>query len=147
MFLGFTEISDFQGKGFTESKTSIKEKNGQKRGLRQKEGGSLEKKRVGVFLRRGIDNPMHTMSSQNNLKVTTNFYEKKCLKEWKVIKVMRKNKKHSLKQLVRITYTLEKRVFAAAIFQGMWLVSFQTKWKAVWYTFLCLSLPCVFKGQ
>ena len=79
-------------------------------------GGGLAKKRVGVFLRRGIDSPMHTMSSQNNLKVTTNYYEKKCLKEWKVIKVMTKNKKHSLKQLVRITYTLEKRVFAAAIF-------------------------------
>ena len=39
MFLGFTEISDFQGGGFTESKTSIKEKNGLKRGLRQKGGG------------------------------------------------------------------------------------------------------------
>ena len=80
MFSGFTEISDFQGGGFTESKTSIKEKNGQKRGLRQK-GGGLAKKRVGVFLRRDIDNPMHTVSSQNNLKVTTNYYEKKCLKE------------------------------------------------------------------
>ena len=82
MFLGFTEISDFQGGGFTESKTSIKEKNGQKRGLRQNGGGGgLAKKRVGVFLKRGIDSPMHTMSSQNNLKVTTNYYEKKCLKE------------------------------------------------------------------
>ena len=121
----FTEISDFQGGEFTESKTSIKEKNGQKRGLQQK--GGLAKKRVGIFLRRGVDNPMHTLSSQNNLKKTTNYYEKKCLKECKVIKVMTKNKKHSLKQVVQITYTLEKRVFAAAIFQGVWVVSFQTK--------------------
>ena len=47
MFLGFTEISDFQGGGFTESKTSIKEKNGQKRGLRQNGGGG------GAWERRG----------------------------------------------------------------------------------------------
>ena len=47
MFLGFTEISDFQGGGFTESKTSIKEKNGQKRGLRQKGGGGVAWQRRG----------------------------------------------------------------------------------------------------
>ena len=36
-----------------------------------------------------------------------------------------KEQKHSSKQVVPITYTLEKRVFAAATFQGLWVVSFQ----------------------
>ena len=76
---------------------------------------------VGGFLTRGVDTPMHTMSSQSNLKVTTNCYEKKCPL------VMTKNKKHSLKQFVPITCTLEKRVFAAATFQGLWVVYFQSK--------------------
>ena len=49
MFSGFTEISDFQGGGFTESKTSIKEKNGQKRGLRQKGGGLGKEEGGGLF--------------------------------------------------------------------------------------------------
>ena len=72
-------------------------------------------------MRRVVDTPMHTMSSQNNLKVITNYYEKKYLL------VITKNKKHSSKQFVSITYTLEKRVFAAATFQSMWVVSFQIK--------------------
>ena len=62
--------------------------------------------------RGGVDTPMHATSSQNNLKVTTNYYEKKCLL------VITKNK-HSSKEVVPITYTLEKLVFAAATFQGL----------------------------
>ena len=37
------------------------------------------------------------------------------------------NKTHSSKQVVPITYTMEKKVFAAATFKGLWFVSFQTK--------------------
>ena len=29
-------------------------------------------------MRRGVDTQMHSVSSQSNLKVTTNYYEKKC---------------------------------------------------------------------
>ena len=66
--------------------------------------------REGVFFRRGFDTLMHTVSSRNNLKVTTNCYKKRCLL------VITKNKKHSLKQVVPITYTLEKIIFAPATF-------------------------------
>ena len=69
---------------------------------------------------RCIYTPTHTMS-QNNLKVTTKKYEKKCLL------FITKNKKYSSTQVIPITYTLEKRVFAVATFQGLWLVSFRTK--------------------
>ena len=60
----------------------------------------------------GVDTPMHATSSQNNLKVTTNYYEKKCLL------VITKNK-HSSKEVVPITNTLDKLVFAAATFQSL----------------------------
>ena len=90
--------------------------------------GGLARKRGGCFVRRVVDTPMHTMSSQDRLKITTDSYEKKCLL------VITKNKKHSSKQVVPITYTLEKRVFA------------QSK-KYVWYTLLCLSLPCISRSQ
>ena len=78
-------------------------------------------KKEGVFLMRGVYTPIYTMSTQNNLKVMKNYYEKKCLP------VITKNKKHSLKQVVPIAYTLEKRVFAAATFQGLCVVYLQTK--------------------
>ena len=38
-----------------------------------------------------------------------------------------KEQKHLLKEVVPITYTLEKRLFAAATFKGLWVISFQTK--------------------
>ena len=37
----------------------------------------------------GVDTRMHTMNSQNNLKVTTKYYGKKCLL------IITKNKKYS----------------------------------------------------
>ena len=52
-----------------------------------------------------------------------------------------------IKQVVPTAYTLEQMVFAAAIFQGLWVVSFQTKLKKVWYTLLHLSLSCISSGQ
>ena len=64
---------------------------------------------------------MHTISSENDLKVMINYYEKECLL------VITKNKKRLSKQVVPITFTLEKRIFAAIIFQGLWVVYFQTK--------------------
>ena len=54
-------------------------------------------------------------------RVTINFYEEQCLP------VIKQNKKHSSKQVLVITYTLEKRVFATATFKGFWVVSFQTE--------------------
>ena len=57
-----------------------------------------QKIRTRVF----IPPPMHTISSQNSLKVTTNYYEKKYLL------VISKNKKHSSKQVVPITHIGEK---------------------------------------
>ena len=74
-----------------------------------------------LFLRRGVDTPMHTLNNQNNLKLMTNYYEIKYLL------VITKNKKHSSKQVVPITLTLEKKVFAAATFKDLWVAFFQTK--------------------
>ena len=37
------------------------------------------------------------------------------------------SKKHSRKQVISITCTLQKRLLAAATFKGLWLVSFQTE--------------------
>ena len=68
----------------------------------------------------GGDTPMHTISSENDLKVMINYYEKEC------VLVITKNKKRSSKQVVPITYTLEKRVFAAVTFQGLWVAYIQT---------------------
>ena len=60
-------------------------------------GGLAKNKDEGVYTP-----PMHTISSQNSLKVTTNYYEKKYLL------VISKNKKHSSKQVVPITHIGEK---------------------------------------
>ena len=49
------------------------------------------------------------MVVEKNLRVTINFYKKQCLP------VIASNKKHLLKQVVPITYALERRFFAAAI--------------------------------
>ena len=40
---------------------------------------------------------------------------------------MTQNKKRLSKQVVPITYTFEKTVFAAAALKSLWVVSFQTK--------------------
>ena len=47
--------------------------------------------------------------------------------------------KHSSKQVVAITYTLDKRVSAAATFKGLWVVFFWIKSKNVSYTLVCFS--------
>ena len=75
--MGFTEISDFQGEGSRKTNIkgegiALKEVIGQFADLR----GEWPERGGRVFLRRGVDTPVHTMSSQNNLKVTTNYYEK-----------------------------------------------------------------------
>ena len=54
-----------------------------------------------------------------SLRVTISFHEKESLS------VITWNKKHFWKEVVPITYTLEKRgFFAAATFKGLWIVSF-----------------------
>ena len=50
----------------------------------------------------------------------------------------------TLKQAVSVTCTLEKKVFAAGTFEGLWVLSFQREWKncgilwsvGVFFTFL-----------
>ena len=37
------------------------------------------------------------------------------------------SKKHSLKQVLLIIYTLEETIFAAATFKGLWVFSLQSK--------------------
>ena len=59
----------------------------------------------------GLDALMHTLSSQNNLKVATKNCKNKCLL------VVTKNKKHSSKQVLPITYTLEKESLLLQLFK------------------------------
>ena len=56
-----------------------------------------------------------------NFKVTKNLYKK----QW--LQVIKWNKKHSSNQVLSITCTLEERFFAAATFEGLWVVSFDTE--------------------
>ena len=51
-------------------------------------------------------------------------------------------------QVVPKTKTLEKRVFAVAgSYKGLWVVSFYTKYKHMWYTLASLRLPCISRGK
>ena len=54
---------------------------------------------------------------EKNVRVKINYNEKKCLP------VITYNKKHSSKQVLRITNTVEKSVFTAGTFKGLWFVS------------------------
>ena len=58
-----------------------------------------------------------------------------------------REEKHSSKQVVPITYKLEKRVSPAGTFKSLWVVSFQTKQKNVLNTLVCLSLFCISRGK
>ena len=58
-----------------------------------------------------------------------------------------KNEKHLSKQAVPITYALERRMFVAAFFKGLWVVSFQTKQENAWHTLVFLSLFCIYRGK
>ena len=69
-----------------------------------------------------------------NLRVTLIFHEEQYLP------VITWNKKHLSKQVVPITNTLEKRVFATTSCKGLWIVSFQTKLETAWYTLVCSSV-------
>ena len=48
---------------------------------------------------------------------------------FRTTEVIKQNKKHPSKQVLQITYTLEKRVFAVVTFNSLWVVSFQTNCK------------------
>ena len=53
------------------------------------------------------------MAVEKALRVTINFYKNS------VLQLSHKKKKHSLKQVIPITYTLEKKLFVAAAFEGL----------------------------
>ena len=72
----------------------------------------------------------------------TDFFQITCFKENKNMMVEQNlsitintdfqlswNKKHLSKQVVPITDKLEKRLFAVATFEGLWVLSFQTEYK------------------
>ena len=42
---------------------------------------------------------------------------------------------------------IEQCVFVAVTFKGLWVVSFQIKWKNVWYTLVCLSSLSISRGK
>ena len=51
-----------------------------------------------------------------------------------MISVIKWNKKHLSKQVVKINYTLEKMNFAVATFEGLGVVSFQTEYMTLRWT-------------
>ena len=80
--MGFSVVSNFQGERVHEKPIwrGNLPKNG---GLGQFADlrGGVGKKRKGCFWGGVFIPPMQTMSSQNSLKVMTNYYEKKCHKK------------------------------------------------------------------
>ena len=56
-------------------------------------------------------------------EVVVNFYGKLCLP------VFTWNKKHSSKQVLPKTHTLEKKLFAGATFDGLWVNPFSDRLK------------------
>ena len=59
----------------------------------------------------------NTMVVGKALRITIIFHKKQCLP------LITRKKKHSLKQTVSVPCTLEKKVFAAATFEGLWVLS------------------------
>ena len=51
----------------------------------------------------------------------------------KCLPVIIENIKHKSKQVIPVTYTLGKKVFAAAIFQGLRVATFQTEDKNLYW--------------
>ena len=51
-----------------------------------------------------------------------------------MISVIKWNKKHLSKQVVKINYTLDKMNFAVATFEGLGVVSFQTEYMTLRWT-------------
>ena len=51
-----------------------------------------------------------------------------------MISIIKWNKKHLSKQVVKINYTLEKMNFAVATFEGLGVVSFQTEYMTLRWT-------------
>ena len=82
---------------------------------------------------------MQTMSSQNNFNVMTNYYEKNVSHLSQKIKTIEASRANNIRT--------GERIIAATTFQGLWVVSFQTKQKNVRYALLYLSLPCISRGQ
>ena len=51
-----------------------------------------------------------------------------------MISVIKWNKKHLSKQVIKINYTLDKMNFAVATFEGLGVVSFQTEYMTLRWT-------------
>ena len=76
------------------------------------------------------------MAVEKNTGIVRNFYKKLCLS------VITWNKKHLLKQVVPITFTLGKTIFAVAAFECLWVVYFQTEWKScsvLWFDWVIVG--------
>ena len=74
------------------------------------------------------------MAVENNLRFTKNFYFKHCLP------VIKSNKKHLSKHVATITYTLEKRFFAVAIFSKVFDQFFPDRVKTLAVYSVCTAL-------
>ena len=75
--------------------------------------------------------------SWRDLMVWINFYKEQCLP------VTTWNKKHLSKQLVTIAYTLEKKVFAVANFEGLGVIFFSDKVKELAIKLVCMTFPWI----
>ena len=72
---------------------------------------------------------------------TSQSNDKLLQKQW--LPVIKWNKKHSSKQVVSITCTLEEKFSTAATFEGLRLVSFEAELKNLSCTLVCMSLLCI----
>ena len=52
-----------------------------------------------------------------------------------MISVIKWNKKHLSKQVIKINYTLDKMNFAVATFEGLGVASFQTEYMTLRWTY------------
>ena len=74
------------------------------------------------------------MAVEKNFRVAMNFYKKHCLT------VATWNKHILLKQIISITYTLEKRFFAVAILLKVFESFLFRQLTNLWYNLVCISL-------
>ena len=61
------------------------------------------------------------MAVEEDNRASIKFYKRQCLP------VITWNKKHLLKQVVAITYTLQKKFFTITALEGLKVVDFQTE--------------------
>ena len=98
--------------------------------------GRFDKKEGDGVFEGNVDTPMYIMSSQSNLKITTNCYENKCL----LVIITKKIHQSKL-------YQYHTQGLCCCHFSRFVSGFFLDKVKNVWYTLFCLSLPCISRGQ